>query len=100
MLVFYHSETCSFPRSPLHRGQLSLQPNVNPKVVQEVLGHADITLTLNTYSHESPAKQVEAAAKVDELLTPIEVTEELRKLGEPEPSYAVSAPDSRLEMVI
>jgi integrase len=80
--VFYHSEQCSFPRSPLHRGQLFLQPNVNPKVVQEVLGHADITLTRNTYSQQSPAKQVEAAAKVDELLTPIAVTEELNNLRE------------------
>jgi site-specific recombinase XerD len=24
---------------------------VNPKFVQELLGHADISLTLNTYSH-------------------------------------------------
>ena len=44
MLVFYHSEKCSFPRSPLHHGQLLLQPNVNPKVIQEVLGTRDLTM--------------------------------------------------------
>lgn len=36
------------------------------------MGHSDIALTLNTYSHVLPTLQNEAAAKLDELLTPIE----------------------------
>jgi hypothetical protein len=59
-----------------------LQQNISPKVVQEILGHADITLTLNTYSHVSAAMQKEAAAKVDELLTPIDIGEALKQLEE------------------
>ena len=33
---------------------LLLRQGVNPKYVQELLGHADISLTLNTYSHVLP----------------------------------------------
>ncbi|MGA7192309.1 MAG: tyrosine-type recombinase/integrase [Anaerolineales bacterium] len=66
---------------------LMLQQGVNPKVVQERLGHSDITLTLNTYSHVLPVMQDEAAEKLDELLTPIDVSNELKKLGEGKTSY-------------
>jgi integrase len=31
----------------------------------ETLGHSQISLTLNTYSHVMPALQVDAAAKLD-----------------------------------
>jgi site-specific recombinase XerD len=31
-----------------------LKQAVNPKFVQELLGHADISLTLNVYSHVLP----------------------------------------------
>jgi integrase len=40
----------------------------NPKVVSERLGHASITLTLDTYSHVLPTTQQAAAAKVEALL--------------------------------
>ena len=33
---------------------LLLKQGVNPKFVQELLGHADISLTLNVYSHVLP----------------------------------------------
>jgi integrase len=33
---------------------LLLRQVVNPKYVQELLGHADISLTLNVYSHILP----------------------------------------------
>ena len=56
------------------------------------MGHADITLTLNTYSHVSAAMQKEAAAKVDELLTPIDVSEQLKKVQEQRASYAAGPP--------
>ena len=33
---------------------LLLQQGIHPKIVQERLGHADISMTLNTYSHVRP----------------------------------------------
>ncbi len=68
---------------------LMLQQAVNPKVVQERLGHADIALTLNTYSHVLPAMQEEAAAKLDELLTPLDVSHELKKADGRKMNYGV-----------
>ncbi len=47
---------------------LLLQANVNPKVVQERLGHSQISLTLDTYSHVVPSLQEEAAVKIEGLL--------------------------------
>lgn len=46
---------------------LMLRAGVNPKVVSERLGHADITLTLNTYSHVLPEMQQNAVARLDVL---------------------------------
>ncbi|MGB9813484.1 MAG: tyrosine-type recombinase/integrase [Thermovenabulum sp.] len=43
---------------------LLLQEGVNPKIVSERLGHTDIRITLNTYSHVLPSMQKEAANKV------------------------------------
>jgi integrase len=57
---------------------LMLQQGIHPKVVQERLGHADITLTLNTYSHVLPSMQEDAAEKLDEVLNPIDVTESIK----------------------
>lgn len=51
---------------------LMLQQGIHPKIVQERLGHADISLTLNTYSHVLPNIQEEAAEKFDLLLVPPE----------------------------
>jgi len=59
-----------------------LQQGTHPKVVQERLGHSDISMTLNTYSHVMPGMQDEAAGKLDELLTPINVSDDLKKLEE------------------
>jgi integrase len=58
---------------------LMLQQGIHPKVVQERLGHSDISLTLNTYSHVLPSMQEEAAEKMDEILVPIEVSNDLNK---------------------
>ncbi|WKT37509.1 site-specific integrase [Bacillus amyloliquefaciens] len=41
---------------------------VNPKVVQERLGHANIKTTLGTYSHVLPSMQREVAEKLDRLV--------------------------------
>jgi integrase len=41
---------------------------VNPKFVQELLGHADISLTLNFYSHVLPDMGDTAAGAMDDAL--------------------------------
>ena len=66
---------------------LMLQQGVHPKVVQERLGHSDISLTLNIYSHVLPSMQEDAAEKVDELLKPIEVSNEFKKISESKRVY-------------
>lgn len=47
---------------------LLLLQGVNPKVVAERLGHANIQLTLNTYSHILPGLQAEATERISTLL--------------------------------
>ncbi len=47
---------------------LLLEEEANPKVVSERLGHASVTITLDTYSHVLPGLQREAAMRVDQLL--------------------------------
>jgi len=69
---------------------LMLQQGINPKIVQERLGHSDISLTLNTYSHVLPSMQEEAAEKMDELLTLVEVSDEIKKIKESGSKYEVS----------
>lgn len=48
---------------------LLLAEGVNPKVVQEMHGHASIRLTLDTYSHLIPTMQAGAADAFDRMLT-------------------------------
>jgi integrase len=45
-----------------------IKEGFNPKVVSERLGHADVGITLNTYTHLLAADQAEAAAFMDRLL--------------------------------
>jgi integrase len=59
---------------------LMLQQGIHPKVVQERLGHADIALTLNTYSHVLPTMQEDAAEKLEEILTSIDVTTRIKDM--------------------
>jgi integrase len=47
---------------------LLLAEGVHPRVVMEVLGHSQIALTMNTYSHVIPALQVDAADQLDAAL--------------------------------
>ena len=47
---------------------LMLQAGVHPKVVSERLGHATVSITLDTYSHVLPDMQREAAAALDGVL--------------------------------
>ncbi len=46
---------------------MMLTMGVHPKVVQELLGHSSISLTLDTYSHVLPSMQQEAMDKLDAL---------------------------------
>lgn len=48
---------------------LLLAKGVPSKVVQEILGHSSIALTLNTYSHVMPSLKQEAADLMDAVLT-------------------------------
>jgi integrase len=41
---------------------------VHPKVVAEMLGHATISITLDTYSHVLPDMQREAARAMETVL--------------------------------
>lgn len=41
-----------------------LQAGVNPKIVQERLGHQDVTITLKIYSHVIPSMQKDAVEKL------------------------------------
>ena len=49
---------------------LMLKQGVHPKIVQERLGHATISTTLDLYSHASPGLQQAAADSFDKLLNP------------------------------
>jgi integrase len=48
---------------------LLLSKNVNPKIVQEMLGHATISRTMDTYSHVTPGMGDVAATALEEALS-------------------------------
>lgn len=50
-----------------------IQQNINPKVIQERLGHSSIGITLDIYSHVLPSMQQEVAEKLDEMLGGISI---------------------------
>jgi integrase len=65
-------EKADLPRIRFHdlrhtSATILLSQNVHPKVVQEMLGHSTITLTLDTYSHVIQGIQKEAANTMDKL---------------------------------
>lgn len=45
-----------------------LEANTNPKIVQELLGHSDISTTLNIYSHVLFETKQKTAEKIDSLM--------------------------------
>jgi integrase len=60
------------PRQRFHdlrhaAASLRLAQGVNPRVVMEILGHSQISLTLNTYS-QIPSLQREAVSRMDAVL--------------------------------
>jgi integrase len=61
------------PRIRLHdlrhsHATMCLAAGINPKVVSERLGHATVSMTLDTYSHAIPAMQEDAATRVAALV--------------------------------
>ena len=68
----YHASTCGsvtvFVGEMHAHATLALQAGVHPKVVSERLGHATVSITLDTYSHAIPAMQEEAATRIAELV--------------------------------
>jgi integrase len=59
----------------LHDGRhtaatLALQGGAHPKLVQEMLGHASIEMTLDTYSHVVPGMHREVADRIEQVLAP------------------------------
>ncbi len=60
-------------RIPFHglrhtHATLLLKEGVNVKVVSERLGHANISITLDTYAHVLPSMQQQAADGIDAAL--------------------------------
>jgi integrase len=71
-LLFFPSRV-PVPRPAAHLGDAAarsglLAEGVHPQVVQERLGHSQISVTLDTYSHVLPTMQAEAAGKFDDML--------------------------------
>jgi len=46
---------------------LLLSKGVHPKVVQEILGHSEISMTMDIYSHVLPTMQKDAMSRLDNL---------------------------------
>jgi integrase len=70
-----HSKAVGLPSIRVHDvrhtwATLALRARIRAKVVSEVLGHANIGIMLDTYSHAIPAMQEEAAQKVAALIFP------------------------------
>jgi integrase len=68
-----YSARAGLPRIRFHdlrhtAATVLLEQNVHPKLVQEMLGHATIAVTLDLYSHVTPAMHDEAAAKMERVL--------------------------------
>jgi integrase len=66
-------DRAGLPRIRLHDlrhscATLLLSKNVNPKIVQELLGHANIGMTLDTYSHILPGMLAPAVAAMQDAL--------------------------------
>ena len=63
------------PRIPLHGlrhtwATIALEAGIHPRVVQERLGHSNIAITLQTYSHVLPTMHDDAATSVAALFMP------------------------------
>ena len=62
------------PRQRFHdlrhtAASLLLAQNVQPRDLMEILGHSQISLTMNTYAHVMPAAMKDAADRMDSILS-------------------------------
>jgi len=57
-----------------------LKAGIHPKIVSERLGHANIGITLDTYSHVLPGLQERAAERFDEMLETGVIAEDVSKM--------------------
>jgi integrase len=53
---------------------LLLSKGTHPKFVQELLGHATVAITLDTYSHVMPGMGAQTARAMQDVLSPVEDT--------------------------
>lgn len=70
----HHLDRAGLPQRRFHDlrhscATLLLVQGLSPRVVMEVLGHSQIGLTMNTYSHVIPELRREAADRMDKLLS-------------------------------
>jgi integrase len=68
-----HVRRLGLPKIRLHdlrhtHATLGLAAGIHPKVMQERLGHASITMTLDLYSHAIPSLGVDAADRIAALI--------------------------------
>lgn len=72
--AFHHAlEAADLPQRRVHDlrhsfATLLLVYGVSPRVVMDLLGHSQIGLTMNTYSHVIPDLCCDAAQRIEELL--------------------------------
>lgn len=64
------ARNAGLPRTRLHdlrhtAASVLLAARVNPKVVQQRLGHSSVMITLDTYSHLVPTLQEDAAERLE-----------------------------------
>ena len=64
--------------------RLLLSLGVHPKVVQEILGHSQITMTLDIYSHVMPSMHQDAMNKLNEAIEEDPLEEDTLKKDESE----------------
>ncbi len=75
MVAIFHKllADASLPNIQLHdlrhsAASILLSMEVNPKIVQELLGHSHISVTSGIYSHIFPSLQKKAMNRLDDLL--------------------------------
>ncbi len=74
-------ESAELPHMHFHdlrhsAASILLSMGVNPKVIQELLGHSEMSITLGTYSHLFPTMQEEAMGKWNDVFGGDDVIDE------------------------
>ena len=75
---------------------LQLAAGTNPKIVSEVLGHKEVGITLDRYSHALPTLHTKAMARLDALLGRTGGHKGSNK-GSPTASEAIAGPDPSVD---